>query len=170
MLYRSGMPRGCRKGVKCQNTNRGIWMQQSANHSSHISTQTGFSFQHKHSQCTSSYGESTWFAAASHPPSQSNNRRSANTWEAPSARYSLAMTRSSLQAHWLYDKVVKIFQHFVLLMHGTLIDSYACTFRDLLKGSSVSGIKCVTRPHHHVIPDSYKYIHNANLTEQSSLS
>jgi len=168
MLYRSGMPRGCRKGVKCQNTNRGIWMQQSANHSSHISTQTGFSFQHQHSQCTSSYGESTWFAAASHPPSQSNNRRSANTWEAPSARYSLAMTRSSLQAHYMIRW--SSFSSTSCLMHGTLIDSYACTFRDLLKESSVSGIKCVTRPHHHVIPDSYKYIHNANLTEQSPLS
>ena len=101
ILYRSGMPRGCRKGGKCQNTNSGIWMQQSANHSSHVSTQTSFSIQHQHSLCTSSYGESTWFAVASHPPSQNNNRRSANTWEAPSTRYSLAMSRWSLQAHYM---------------------------------------------------------------------
>jgi len=43
MLYCCGKPRGCRKRQKWQNANRRICKQQSANHSSHISTETSFS-------------------------------------------------------------------------------------------------------------------------------
>jgi len=34
--------------------------------------------EHQHSQCASSHGKAAWFSEASHPPSQGNDRRSAD--------------------------------------------------------------------------------------------
>jgi len=88
--------------------------------------------------------------------------RMGGCFNAALSRYGYAQSTSAL-----YDKVDKFFQDFVHSTHGTLIVPEAHTRRDSI--GSPQGIKRVTRPHHHLEPDVHEYMHNAKLTEQSSL-
>jgi len=114
----------------------------------------------------SSHGEAAWFAATSHPPSQGNDRRSADA-VANDGRWLQRVTLSL----WLRS-VYKcaIWQCGQVFPGLRAVNAWNTDWiRSAHAQGSRQGIKRIARPHHHVELDVHEHMHNAKLNKQSAL-